>query len=225
MKSFDSTQTGCALSILVIDNSPIVRAGVRTMLTLNAKEDSITFTDAEDEPEALAKLAKSRYDIAIVDELVFEANEKFMQNVTALSSGLAVIVMGLFTNQYLAEKMLITGVRGCIPKSIGIRELRAAIRSIVDGEKYICSRVANHLLLSKKDGLPVCPNISKREKEILQLIIDEKTSPEIASQLFLSQRTVETHRKNLMLKLHVKKITGLVRAAYEYNLINPGSLL
>jgi len=222
MKTLSPIETAKSLRILLVDSSPVVRAGLRAMLAAISAEELLHLSEAEDEPEALTKVTRLVHDIAIVDEAFCEPSPKFIQTVMTLSPQLSIITMGSFSNSNVIENLLSAGVSAYIPKNISLRELRAAIRSVIDGEQYICSSVATYLLNKKKGDFSVCPLISKREREILELIVQDKTSQEIASQLFISQRTVETHRKNLMLKLHAKKATGLVRAAYEYNLLSTG---
>jgi DNA-binding NarL/FixJ family response regulator len=123
--------------------------------------------------------------------------------------------------------MLEAGARGYILKSTGMNELIEAIKTVAAGENYFSKEVSNTLMnsfMSRKGRSTtkdrIClEDLTKRETEILKLIAEEHTNQEIADILFISPRTVDTHRRNLILKLNAKNTAGLVRFAIKHNLI------
>ena len=118
--------------------------------------------------------------------------------------------------------MMKNGADGYLHKNSGADEIIQAIQDVMQGRIYVSEEISSNLLQAKNLAPLVSnspfPRLSAREKEILGLIIDEKTTQEIAQQLFIGFGTVETHRRNIMIKLGVKNTAGLVRTALEYNL-------
>ncbi|MCB0549799.1 MAG: response regulator transcription factor [Phaeodactylibacter sp.] len=116
----------------------------------------------------------------------------------------------------LIKNYLSCGLKGFLLKTIGPSELISAINTVTEGDIFIqellrCQLWRQSLGLSTKRKL--CTQLTKREREVLQLIVEEKSTQEIADQLYIAFSTVETHRKNLILKLGVKNTAGLVREA------------
>jgi DNA-binding NarL/FixJ family response regulator len=120
-------------------------------------------------------------------------------------------------------KMVKAGADGYVLKNAGKADLITAIQSIQQGEKYFSKEVTNSLLEGMQGKKPsrsqYIPKITRREKEILRLIIEECNTEEIAAKLFISDTTVISHRKSLLRKLNVKNTAGLVRVTYEFNLL------
>lgn len=207
------------IRVLIIDSAPIVRTGISTMLRSDQAKPSFQTAEADDLPGGLEKVSKSNFQIVLVEESLLNGDDAMVRAITRLSSSTRLIIMGLFPDARFVSGLLEQGVHAFIPRTISVKELKAAIASVLHNEPYICSRAAHILFHLKRESLPVRPKISHRESEILLLIVSEKTTSEIARLLVVAQSTVETHRRNLMLKLHVKNTAGLVRAAYEYNLL------
>ena len=134
-------------------------------------------------------------------------------------------VVALTNHQELAfvYKMLNAGAKGYVLKTTDKETLVKCIRTVANDENFFCEDVRNLLInmdsFHSSEIEEEIPSLSRREKEILRLIIKENTTKEIASQLFIGQSTVETHRKNLLKKLRVRNTAGLVRLAYETNLL------
>lgn len=111
------------------------------------------------------------------------------------------------------------GSDGYLLKNIDQDELVMAIRKVIDGQKYFSSDVAASLLSPTPDlsgdGIEAAAQMSARETEILKLVASGLSSKEIAEKLFISPRTVDTHRNNLMQKLDIHNIAGLIRFAFK----------
>lgn len=135
-----------------------------------------------------------------------------------------IIALSMIAEINLVKLMLKNGAVGYLHKNAGQDEIISAIQDVVNGKRYLSSEI-NELLLLAQNNQPKIynspfPKLSRREEEILTFILDELTTKEIADKLFISFGTVETHRRNIMIKLGVKNTAGLVRVALEYNIIN-----
>ncbi len=135
-----------------------------------------------------------------------------------------IIALTMHSEAAYISKMIKMGVDGYLLKNTGKEEMLLAIATVLKGERYLSKDASNSLI----DGMhkPRKPKTSdfiqkltRREKEILRLIVDEKTTDEIAAELFIGKTTVISHRKNLLRKLNAKNTAGLVRAAFEFGLL------
>ncbi len=123
----------------------------------------------------------------------------------------------------LIKMMLGNGTKGYVLKNTGQDEVIQAINTVYSGKMYLDEAVndivTNSVAISTaaKANNPF-PTLSRREKEVLQLILDEYTTQEIANKLFISFGTVETHRRNMLIKTGARNTAGLVRIAFEYEL-------
>ena len=123
----------------------------------------------------------------------------------------------------LIKLMLSNGAKGYVLKNAGQDEVIEAITQVYQGKTYLDDTV-NEIIVntvtkaSKKSQQSPFPSLSRREKEILELILEEHTTQEIAEKLFISFGTVETHRRNMLIKTGARNTAGLVRIALEYEL-------
>ena len=132
-----------------------------------------------------------------------------------------VIILSMHLNANYAKKAFKLGAHGYLLKDSKKEDLERAILRVHNGDQVLDPDIAQRMLLADNPGINhVIPNLTKREREILQCIVNEKTNPEIAKELFISLSTVEFHRKNLLNKFRVKNSIGLVRAALRMGLIN-----
>ncbi len=135
-----------------------------------------------------------------------------------------VIALSMISESNLIKLMLKNGADGYLHKNAGRDEIVEAICDVHAGKKYLSQEISDILIgQDLKDDHKISnspfPKLSRREEQILELIIDEKTTQEISEQLFISFGTVETHRRNIMIKLGVKNTAGMVRIALEYGLV------
>jgi len=137
-----------------------------------------------------------------------------------------VLALSMFNEESFVTEILNNGAQGYILKNTGRVELLKAIRTVFSGQSYFSEAVTQTIMKSLVKGnnksstnkLNI-PKISRREKEVLQLIIKEFTTQEIANELFISLKTVESHRSSLLAKLNARNTAGLVRIAIENNLL------
>jgi DNA-binding NarL/FixJ family response regulator len=206
--------------IIIADDHQIVLDGLKTLLS---SENDIkvldTFTNGQD---AVMYCRDFHVDVALLD-----INMPVMDGITACQhiTNKKTNVIALTNHQELVYiyKMLNAGALGYVLKTTNKETLIQAVKTVSRKENFFCDDVRKQLInmdsFHNSGKTQETPTISKREKEILHLIIKEYTTKEIAAQLFIGQSTVETHRKNLLKKLRVKNTAGLVRLAYETNLL------
>lgn len=137
-----------------------------------------------------------------------------------------VLALSMFNEESFVTEILNHGAQGYILKNTGRVELLKAIRTVFSGQSYFSEAVTQTIMKSLVKGNTKSsttklniPKVSRREKEVLQLIVKEFTTQEIANELFISLKTVESHRSSLLAKLNARNTAGLVRIAIENNLI------
>jgi DNA-binding NarL/FixJ family response regulator len=130
----------------------------------------------------------------------------------------SVFIIGLstFNQQSFIQKMMENGASGYVLKNATQEELMEAIKTVANGKTYLSDEAALSLRKSTAGETPV---LTRREKEVLGLIADGLTNNEIASKLFISVTTVDTHRKNLLAKFDARNIASLIKAAMQMQLI------
>lgn len=174
--------------------------------------------------ELLAILTDTDVDVVLLDiNLPGISGIEVCEIIRKKHPNVKVIGLSTYDKGSIVKRMLKAGASGYVLKNAGSEELLKAIRTVSTGETYISERV-NQILLddltgSTKKRSDYLPELTRREKEVLRLIADEYTTPEIAEKLFISQNTVETHRKNLLHKFDVKNVAGLIRSAMEKGLL------
>ena len=137
-----------------------------------------------------------------------------------------ILAISMFNEESFVTEILNNGAQGYILKNTGREELLKAIRTVVGGKSYFSDDVTQTIMKGlmkqrkaskQKEGF--FPKISRREKEVLRLIVQEHTTQEIANKLFISLKTVESHRSSLLNKMNARNSAGLVRIALENNLL------
>ncbi len=209
------------ISILVIDDHPLVGDGI-TLMVIDIEYLQI-ISICKSGKEALEFLVDAKPDIILLDislpdidglELCFQIRKTNKQTkIIGLTS----------TNEAgIITQLLANGGNGYLLKNMEREELITAIDEVLNGRIFL-SKAANQKILeqfhSLKDALKNKPVLTRREKEILKLLYEGLTGPQIAEKLFLSPLTVETHRKNLMQKLNVNSVQQLLEVAGENKLV------
>jgi DNA-binding NarL/FixJ family response regulator len=133
--------------------------------------------------------------------------------------GIRVLGLSTFNQGSFINRMMEYGASGYILKNAGRQELLHAIREVHAGRTYL-SEEAGRTLEQTKEQQANIPALTRREKEVLELIAGGLTNPEIAGKLFVSSSTVDSHRKNLLAKLNAKNTASLIRYAIENKLLN-----
>ena len=138
--------------------------------------------------------------------------------------GIRILMLTMYSSRDYIEKLLRVGADGYILKNTGKEELQEAIETVYKGESFFSKEVTERIMegLQKKkttEKNAYVVELTEREIDVLKLIVQEFTTTEIAEKLFISTHTVETHRKNLISKLNVRNIAGLVKYAMQHGLV------
>jgi DNA-binding NarL/FixJ family response regulator len=211
------------IKILVVDDHKMIRDGIRTMLETHKKEFNFTIDEAGSGEEAINKIIILDYDIVLMDYQLPKLNgAETLQQMLIYKSTTKTLAISNYDEQAYIKNFLQAGAKGYVLKDISPTELILAINTILSGKHYFTNEIAykltnaNSSITSKKQNHF---GLTKRELQILELIVNEMTNDEIAEKLFLAKRTVDTHRQNLLNKMNVKNTVGLVKCAYEFNLV------
>lgn len=213
------------IKILLADDHKIVRDGIKLMLESQAGIDVIA--EAENGKDVLKKLENQ-----IVDLIVMDINMPEMDGITATRTikekypDLKVLALTMSNDDLHIRQMIQAGASGYIMKSAGRNELKDAIHTIMDGKHYFSDEATQSIMMDLvkgkgKSSSPDPIHITDRELEILELIVKEFTNQEIAEKLYISSRTVDAHRRNLLQKTGARNTAGLVKYAFQHNLVSP----
>jgi|SRR5579883_1015219 DNA-binding NarL/FixJ family response regulator len=212
------------IRILLADNHTLVRAGLRALL--EKIEEIQVVAEAGDGREALHLIAVHQPDIVLMDIAMPEMNGlEATAHVVKEFPQVRVIILSMHANEEYVLQALRAGAMGYVLKDAGIGELELAIRAIAQGETYLSPAVSKHVVADyvRRVGgeSSSLEQLTSRQREILQLIAEGRTTKEIADLLYLSVKTVETHRMQLMRRLDIHDVAGLVRYAIRMGLVLP----
>ncbi len=201
--------------VFIVDDHYMVIEGIRSLL--QNEKDIEWAGHASNAASCLAFLQQQQPDVILMDinlpdksgiDLCKEVREKYP----------AVFVIGLstFNQQSFIQKMIENGASGYVLKNATQEELMEAIAAVAGGKTFLSDEAAQSLRKNNEGDIPV---LTRREKEVLELIADGLTNNEIAGKLFISVTTVDTHRKNLLAKFDARNIASLIKAAMQMQLI------
>lgn len=213
------------IHLLIVDDHPMVRDGIRQMLKSGAKDLYFEIEEADNGEEAVIKVIHGDFDVIIVDYQLPEiTGDRVIESLLLYKPGLKILAVSNYDQLAYILKMIVAGAQGYVLKSIEPPELLKAIKTILEGKVYYSSEVALKLLDAPKYNPRSSAKenkygLTRRELEVLKLIAEEKTNEEIAGKLFLAKRTIDTHRQRILNKVQARNTAGLIKAAYELKLI------
>lgn len=210
------------VNILIIDDHPLVTGGVMAMLK---DADDITVAgSASTGNEALQMMRKYEYDLILLDISLPDTDGLALcDEIRKINKQVKIIGLTSSNETGIIIQLLQRGGNGYLLKNMDRTELLEAINNVLDGKIYL-SKAANEKVLEQyrnvNMALQQAPLLTRREKEILQLLNEGLTGPQIAKQLFLSHYTVETHRKNLLQKFNASNSQLLLKLARQNKLLD-----
>ena len=210
-----------SIRVLIADDHALVRAGIRALV--ERIDNVVVVGEAGKGSEALDLVRQLGPDLILLDITMPDGNGfEVLDQVTKLYPEIRVIVLTVHEAGEYALRAVREGAAGYLPKSAASIELEQAIQTVIRGERYISPETAQNTIFevtnraTKRDLLAT---LSPRQREVLRLIAEGKTTKQIAQVLEISVKTVETHRAQLMERLGIHDVAGLVRYAIIVGLI------
>jgi len=211
------TEVNASKRIFIVDDHQMVIDGINLMIEGHPQFEVVG--ECTQPLAALDMLQHSAVDILMTDvgmpgmsgvELSRAVKNKFPH--------IKILALSMFGDSQVISEMTDAGISGYILKNSGKKELIEALTKIAEGQKYFSQEITLQLMKSYKRN-QLEPRLTDREIEIIRMIEKDMTTREIADTLFISERTVETHRKNILHKTNTQSVVGLLKYAYERKII------
>lgn len=214
------------IRIVLADDHRLVRAGIRSLLE-DIKGAEVV-AEAEDGREALRLIEKHQPDIALLDiGMPGLGGLEVAAQTHQLAPNTRVMILSMHAAGPFVARALRVGVAGYLLKDAAPAELRVAIAAVAKGDVYLSPAISRQVAEGFADGAATAEDplgrLTARQREILQLIAEGRTTKQIAGDLNISAKTVETHRAQLMERLGIHDVPGLVRFAIRVGLVLPES--
>lgn len=203
------------LKLMIVDDHQMFIDGVKSLLRKEKQFDFIA--EANTGEDALRMLQTVQPDILITDiSMPGMSGNELIGQVKSKNPEIKILVLSMHSEAEVISEIMMQEAEGYILKNTGRQELSAALHKLADGGTFYSDEVLLSLMRkvkkeAKRDKEVV--QLSERELEILKLIVQELSNEEIAAKLFISKRTVETHRKNINQKTNIKTVVGLIKFA------------
>ncbi len=204
-----------ATKVFIVDDHYMVIEGIRSLLQ---NEKGIEWVGhASNAASCLAFLQKQQPDVILMDiNLPDKSGIDLCKEVIGKYPSVFIIGLSTFNQQSFIQKMMDNGASGYVLKNATQEELMEAVQAVMKGKTYLSEEASQVLRKNADADIPV---LTRREKEVLELIADGLTNNEIAQRLFISVATVDTHRKNLLAKFEAKNIASLIKAAMQMQML------
>lgn len=204
--------------ILIVDDHQVVLDGLQ--LILGQADFCVVVGQASTGQQTIDFIKEHAVDVILLDINMPEMNGlKATQIIRTFNSSIKIIGLSVLDEISVIRQFKKSGANGYLLKNSGKEEILQAIREVLSSGSYYDSKLLDRLISEPAKINPAVPKLSRRETEILNLIVEEYTTKEIAEKTFISFGTVETHRRNIINKLGVRNTAGLVRVAMELGLL------
>lgn len=207
------------LSIILVDDHTLFRQGLSMLLSNLSYIKQVT--EASNGSELLSLIEKEIPDLIFMDIEMpvmngIEATTRALEKHPELN----IVGLSMYGDEDYYSKMISAGAKGFLLKNSGIKEVEMAIQQVVSGNNYFSQEILNGLVqvMFRKPGVSEKSELSEREEEVLYFICKGLSNQEIADKLFISKRTVDKHRENLLLKTDSKNTAGLVIFAIKHGI-------
>ena len=215
------------IHILIADDHPLIAEGIKNTFLNNDEFNVVKIVN--NGLEALEFIAQNKVDIALLDVNMpkldgIECAKVILQE----HKSVKVAMLSMYQESSIIKNLISMGVKGYMLKTIPGDELLMAVKKIYEGKEYFNADVTKALLTDEKSTVlhtykkksPLLETLTNREIEIIKHISQGNTNTQIAELLFISPRTVDTHRTNIMRKLDVNNVASLIRFAFQNGLIS-----
>jgi len=204
------------IRVLLCDDHALMRAGLRALL-LNTPDIEIVGEVANGR-EAMQKVRELSPHVVLMDISMPELNGvEAARLIHERHSEIRIVILSMHSNAEHVHRALAAGATGYLLKDAVAHEVVSAVRAVFQGRQYLSESIADHVRNTRSVDGPL-ERLSTRERQVLQLVVEGKSSAEIARCVFLSPKTVETYRSRLMKKLGVSDVLGLVKFAVQHGL-------
>jgi DNA-binding NarL/FixJ family response regulator len=207
-----------SIRALIVDDHAILREGIEYLLS--AQRNVIVIGSFGDSREALRFAVAEKPDVAIVDiEMPRMNGIELLRQLRNRCPKLRVVVLSVHEGAEYVSMAFEAGAMGYVIKGAAGIELVDALRAVLAGKRYVAKKLRTKMQLASlrsRNVIRPLANLSRREREVLQLVVEGMTSVEVASRLELSRKSVETYRSRLMTKLGVEDIVALVKFAIRH---------
>jgi DNA-binding NarL/FixJ family response regulator len=210
-------QTSAKINILIVDDHPVVLAGLKALLTDHSFTE--TLHGAINGEQALQCIHQYDIDVVLLDINLPDTNGiEVAKKMIHLKPTLKIIGMSTLADYSHISRFIQSGASGYMIKNASADEIIECIETVLQGQKYF-SREVQSIISSHMFTSVQVPKLTRREKEIIERIANGESNAQIAETLFLSPLTVDTHRKNLLAKFEVSNTVLLLKKAKEYGLL------
>ncbi len=209
------------LRLLIADDHPLLRAGLRQVIATDPQIQIIA--EAADGATALQLIVEHQPDVAVLDiEMPNLTGFALLRAMRAQRLTTAVVFLTMYHDEEMFNEALDLGALGYVLKDSATTDITSAIRAAASGQPFISPAISAYLfnratrVTTLIQQLPGLNNLTPTERRVLKLIAENKTSKEIAAELYISYRTVENHRANICQKLALKGSHSLLKFAFEH---------
>jgi two-component system response regulator NreC len=213
------------IHVLLAEDHAVVRQGLRKVL--EAEADITVVGEVDDGLKVADRVCESQPDVVLLDlALPGLHGLEVIRQVTRRAPRARVLVLSMHAHAEYVLGALTNGAAGYLLKGSDSEEVVAAIRKVAGGQRYVSADVSNHLVSGFLDGgaapaADLYDTLTTREREVLNLMAEGHANAEMAGRLFISVRTIETHRANVMSKLGLRSLTDVVRYALHRGILPP----
>ncbi len=204
------------MDILLVDDHRILLEGTKTIL--EASSDQYKVKDmASSVDQALELLKRNDYDVLITDyEMPGMTGMELIQIAKTINADLKTIVLSMHDEPAVVKELLKLGLNGFVLKSDSHTDIMEALKRVEEGKIFLSQNISQMLIHHTEK--PNSSSLTPREQEIVKLIVKEYSTKQIAEILFISEKTVETHRKNILKKTETSNLVGLTKYAIKHGL-------
>jgi RNA polymerase sigma factor (sigma-70 family) len=218
-------QAGAVIRVLLVDDHTILREGVRSLLA--DEPDLRVIGEARDGVEAVEQVGRLEPDVVVMDMVMPRMNGlEATQQIKRRHTDVKILILSMYDDDEYVQQIIQAGASGYVLKRVASDDLVRAIREVYRGASFLYPPIAAKLIedyvrrVRGGEADEAVEPLTAREREVLTLIADGNTNQEIAEQLCVSKKTVESHRANIMRKLDLHDVTELVKYALRKGLIN-----
>ncbi len=208
------------IKIILVDDHSLVRDGIKSIL--QTEENIEIVGEASNFDELQVFLKNRKCDIVVLDiSLPDVSGIKICSILRESHPDIKVLILSMYINEEFIFNALQAGAKGYLPKNTNKKELLAAVKAIFTGNEYFSTEISEIILKSyvnkvqNKKDVNTSEELSKREKEVLILFAEGSSNSEISDKLFISVRTVESHKNHIMQKLQLKNTVDLIKYAIK----------